>query len=447
VLATFLAPRSPTTVADVSAGEPPAVEKSTAAEKSPAAEESTAATGTARPSLLIGSSFLALFAIVGLCLYGLPYYYDFFVKDLGWTRTTVTSGNAVGKLVVGPLFGFAAGWIIDRVGPRPPMIVGILLAGAALFGLGGVEAVPFFFFFSVLNALGYVLAGPLPNQVLLARGFGEGRGRAMGIAYLGIGLGGFAAPHLSNALIEAAGWRSALKILGGIVVLVALPLVLIQRPRGDATKPVAARQRPPLRSLFKSRSFYLLALGSMASIGAVGGAFQNLKLLLSIDQQRTQDEAKWILSTILLVSLIGRVLAGELADRFGPKRVMLFVYLLVTAALIILASGATGSGIYVFALVFGLGLGGEYLIIPLVAAELFGAAALGSVMGIILTADGVAEALMPSLVAKLRDSTGSYTLSFQLLAGLAALGAVAVACLPATRPRGVAGSTSRLGTA
>jgi MFS family permease len=176
----------------------------------------------------------------------------------------------------------------------------------------------------------------------------------------------------------------------------------------------------------------------MASIGAVGGAFQNLKLLLSIDQQRTQDEAKWVLSSILLVSLVGRVLAGELADRFGPKRVMLLVYLLVTGALAILAFGATGSSIYAFALLFGLGLGGEYLIIPLVAAELFGAAALGSVMGIVLTLDGVAEALVPTVVARLRDATGSYTLSFELLVGLAALGALAVAFLPPPAARGVA---------
>ena len=48
---------------------------------------------------------------------------------------------------------------------------------------------------------------------------------------------------------------------------------------------------------------------------------------------------------------------------------------------------------YLFAAIFGLGLGGEYLIIPLMAGELFGVKVLGRVMGIILTADGVAEAI------------------------------------------------------
>lgn len=393
---------------------------------------------TRRSSLLVATSFLSLFSVVGICLYGLPYYYDFYVTELGWSRATVTSGNALGKLFVGPLFGFGAGWLIDRVGPRPLMLAGIITAGVALFGLGGVHTVPFFVLFCLLNALAYVLAGPLPNQVLLSWSFQEGRGRAMGIAYLGIGLGGFAAQHLSKALIDALGWRHALQGLGVIAVLVALPLVLIVKP---ATKPRSPTptEASSLKGVLGSRTFYLLAFGSLASIGAVGGAFQNLKLLLSIDQLRSQDEAKWILSSILLVSLVGRVLAGELADRFGPKRIMLCVYTLVTCAILVLAYGSAGNGIYAFVVLFGLGLGGEYLIIPLVAAELFGATKLGSVMGIILTVDGVAEALSPALVARLRDSTGSYALGFQLLAVMAALGAGAIALLPSSKTRNLGG--------
>src|SRR6185436_6577896 len=78
------------------------------------------------------TAFLALFSIVGIALYGLPFFYDFFVRDLGWTRAQVTSGNALSKVIIGPLFGFAAGWTIDRFGPRRLMLAGIVMAGAAL---------------------------------------------------------------------------------------------------------------------------------------------------------------------------------------------------------------------------------------------------------------------------------------------------------------------------
>jgi nitrate/nitrite transporter NarK len=85
---------------------------------------------------------------------------------------------------------------------------------------------------------------------------------------------------------------------------------------------------------------------------------------------------------------------------------------------------------YAFAVLFGLGLGGEYLIIPLMAAELFGVRVLGRLLGVILTADGVAEAASPYLIGKLRDSTGSYDTGFMVLIAIALAGTAAIAMLP-----------------
>src|SRR5713226_6319367 len=169
------------------------------------------------------TGFLALFSIVGLALYGLPFYYDFMVKEFGWTRTQVTSGNALSKLLIGPLFGFIAGWIVDRFGPRRLMLAGILMAGIALIGLSVMSALWMFYFFYLFNALGYVCGGPLPNQVLLSRWFDRSRGKAMGIAYLGIGLGGAAVPWISNTLVQHFGWQAALRTLGVLIIVIALP--------------------------------------------------------------------------------------------------------------------------------------------------------------------------------------------------------------------------------
>jgi hypothetical protein len=70
---------------------------------------------------IVATAFVVLFCIVGLALWGLPFYYDFMVQRFGWTRAQVTSGNALSKMVVGPVFGFIAGWVIDRFGPRRVM--------------------------------------------------------------------------------------------------------------------------------------------------------------------------------------------------------------------------------------------------------------------------------------------------------------------------------------
>jgi MFS family permease len=401
-----------------------------------AAEESVSPSRTGQTQVA-ATSFLALFSIVGLALYGLPFFYDFMVRDFGWTRAQVTSGNFYSKLLIGPLFGFAAGWIVDRFGPRRMMMAGILMAGTALVGLSYISTLGLFYFFYLFNALGYVCGGPLPNQVLISGWFTRARGKAMGFAYLGIGVGGAIAPLLSNRLTQQFGWHGALRTLGILVVLIALPMAFFikespgtERNKASATDPVS------IGGVLRSWKFYLLAIGSMCSIGAVGGTFQNLKLFMTGDLFRgappedAQSAAANVLSLILISSLCGRLLMGWLADHFQKKYVMLLIYLIVGCSIPLLFLASNRPFLYLFAVLFGIGLGGDYMIIPLMAAELFGVKVLGRLMGVVLTADGVAEALAPVIVAKTRDSTGSYAIGFAILIVLALLGAIAVALLP-----------------
>jgi MFS family permease len=381
------------------------------------------------------TGFLALFSIVGLALYGLPFYYDFMVKEFGWTKTQVTSGNALSKLLIGPLFGFIAGWVIDKFGPRRLMMTGILMAGGALIGLSWMTSLWMFYLFYLFNALGYVCGGPLPNQVLLSRWFDKARGKAMGFAYLGIGVGGALVPLLAYWLNITLGWRGALRVLGILMIVLALPMAYFvkESPESDAEKKQDAPMAP-MGQIFRSPAFYLLALGSMCSIGAVGSTNQHLKLFLSLDQSYEQGAAAKIISLVLTFSIIGRLLMGWLADYFPKKYVMLIIYFLVAGSIPLLFFADSPGVMYLFAAIFGLGLGGEYLIIPLMAAELFGVKVLGRLLGVILTADGVAEAVMPMLIAYLRDRTGNYRMGFSVVIGIALLGALAVALLPRKRP-------------
>ena len=381
------------------------------------------------------TSFVVLFSIVGLALYGLPFYYDFMVREFGWSRAQVTSGNAISKLLIGPLFGFAAGWIVDRFGPRRLMMAGIVMAGGALIGLAHMTALWMFYLFYIFNALGYVCGGPLPNQVLLSRWFDKARGKAMGFAYLGIGIGGYLVLKLSPRLVEAFGWRGALQCLGILIIVLALPLAYFVRdepPAAGAAGPgtPAPGSLTPIRDLFRNPAFYLLALGSMCSIGAVGGTNQHLKLFLSLDMNYTQNAAATIASTVLACSIAGRLLMGWLADRIARKHVMILIYLLIAFSIPLLFMAESTPAMYAFAVLFGLGLGGEYMIIPLMAAELFGVRVLGRLLGVILTADGVAEATSPMLIGYLRDRTGSYDVGFAVLIAIALAGTVAIAFLP-----------------
>jgi len=378
------------------------------------------------------TAFVVLFCVVGISVWGLPFYYDFMVQQFGWTRAQVTSGNALSKLVVGPIFGFLAGWIVDRFGPRRLMMIGILMAGGALVGLGSISSLGLFYFFYLFNALGYVCGGPLPNQVLLTEWFDRSRGKAMGFAYLGIGIGGATVPWISHALAQHFGWQTSLRLLGLLMVVASLPLVLLLKERPARTT-VGAVTSPSPMAAFKRSSFYLLTVGSMCSIAAVSGTQQNLKLFLSLDRHFTQGDAAKVLSLVLACSIVGRLLIGWLADRFSKKYVMLLTYLLVTAGIPLMFLGQTRLILYASAAIFGIGLGGDYMIIPLMTAEIFGIEILGRLLGVILTAGSIAEAGAPWLIGRLRDTSGSYRESCFVLVGIALLGGIAVLGLPGRR--------------
>ncbi len=377
------------------------------------------------------TGFLSLFSIVGIAFYGLPFFYDFWLEDFGWSRAVVTSGNAVGKIILA-LFAFLTGWIVDRLGPRRVMLVGIMLGGLALIGLSRMASLWHFYFFYFLNALAYMSAGPLPNQVLISRWFDRARGKAMGFAYIGIGVGGMLVPLIANFLNQSFGWHNSIMILGFMIVAIPLPLIWFIKDQPE-TRIISSRpevKKIHFKTILKKRNVYLLMIGSMLSIAAVAGTSQNLKLFFTFDLDYSQSQSASIMSLVLASSIIGRLLMGWLADRLPKKYVMILIFTLVSCSIPLLFAAKTPGMIYVFAFIFGIALGGDYMIIPLMAAELFGVRILGRVMGLVISADVVGEALSPVLVGWLRDQIGNYTPAFLVLIVFAILGVVAISMLP-----------------
>ncbi|MGE0103450.1 MAG: MFS transporter [Blastocatellales bacterium] len=391
---------------------------------------------------IVGAAFIFMMMIVGFVLYGLPQFFPNYVAEFGWRRDQIQLGNTMSKVIVGPLFGFAAGWAIEKFGPRSVVASGAVFAAIALAGFSFMNSLGQLYTFYFFNALGYLCAGPLPSQVLISNWFSKLRGRMMGIAYVGIGLGGAMVPWLIRWFRDAAGWRGALQILAAIILitLIALAaLVVKSRPADIGAFPDGAAEPEPgtnlagglkLSRVFGTHAFWLLAAGSVLSISAVGGITQNLPLYLS-DISKSNEEARDAVavypSIVLFTSIAGRLAMGYFADRFRKKYVMIATFLIVALSipLLILAPGNPAL-LYVFAVVFGFGLGADYMLIPLMAAECFGLAGLGRILGIIITSDSVGEALMPWAVARIRETSGSYDSGFLLLSAVALLGALAI---------------------
>jgi MFS family permease len=392
------------------------------------------------------AAFFTLLIAVGLPFYGLPFFYDYMQHDFAWSRAQITSGIGVATIMVLPIGGL----IIPRFKPKSLILCGILLLCASLcgFALMGRSLITYYLMWA-LFMLGYLCAGPIPHQVLIARWFTRRRGTAMACAYLGLGIGGaISQKYVALPLIHAFGWRGALLAMG-LLLLALIPLVLAlvkdcpsepQAEDGSRSSTAVASEPRSLRSVFRISAFWVLAFASFASIGSIGSVNQHMKLLFH-DAGLSGQIAADTTFVMLTSSLIGRIVMGWLADRLPRKYVMIAAYLAIALSLPLLFVAGRPGVPFLFGVVFGFGLGADYMLIPLMAADLFGTNSLARVMGILLPADSIAQTVCPLLVGLLYSHYGSYQAALFFISALAMLGAVALCFLPGTRLSGIQART------
>jgi MFS family permease len=243
-------------------------------------------------------------------------------------------------------------------------------------------------------------------------------------------------------LIRSFGWRHALLIVGlSLLVLIPLVLAVVKNAPSDCgLEPLGhnrASEIPVLpaaaRSLLHSAPFWLLAFASFASIGSIGSINQHMKLLFG-DAGLPAAVVADTTFVMLISSLLGRLIMGWMADWLPKKYVMLAAYLLIAMPLPLLFFVGQPHIPFLFGVLFGFGLGADYMLIPLMAADLFGTDSLTRVMGILLPADSIAQTVCPLLVGVLYTHARNYRSALFFVSALAALGAAAVCFLPAKVP-------------
>jgi len=391
---------------------------------------------------IVLAAFLNLFLTTGVVYYGFPVFYPSLIHSLGFTRQQATSGIFFGFVVVAPLFGLLAGALIDRVGPRSIILWGVFLSGLSLILMGTISSVRQYYLLCFTEVVGYVLAGPIPNQVLIANWFRVRRGRSMGYAYLGLGLGGAVSPIVIHWLIENFGWQRGFEAIGWAIVLVLVPVGLwITRscpqelgllpdgaaaidsrlPAGDAGSASGA----PVGHALRTHDFWLLLAGSTLTIFAIGTVISHFVLFLA-DSGHSVGWGSHVLSLLLASSLAGRVTVGYVADRLTRKNVMALFYLMLALVIPLLFVRHHNGTIFAFAVLFGFAMGADYMLIPLVAADRFGLKALGKLLALIIMADSLGQTFGPVMAGRIFDTRHSYNLAWGIITAGGILGAAAV---------------------
>ena len=383
---------------------------------------------------VVAAAFINLFFTTGIVFYGLPVFYPELVRNLGFNRSQVTEGLLLGFLIIAPFVGYI-GALIDRHGARSVIRFGLVFVGVPFFLMGWMTHLWQYYLLSVAEVFGYILTGPIPNQVLIARWFRAARGRAMGYAYLGLGVGGAVSPILVHFLISRYGWRRAFEVVGILILIVLLPIaqwVTRSAPADINLTPdgVEASETEPsgpavvfdLRRVACSANFWLILIGSSLVIGAIGTVIQQFVLFLH-DQNYTLGQASVISSGLLFAGLAGRVIVGYLADRFQKKNVMAAFYLVLALAIPLLFFARFPVAAWSFAIVFGFAMGADYMLIPLVTAECFGLATLGKLLAVIIMANSLVQWIGPWTAGLIFDATHSYNIAWAASAIGGVLGA------------------------
>lgn len=405
---------------------------------------------------VIAACFVTFGLSTGFPYYNIAFFFDYFRDDHNWTIELVTMGAPIAVLLTlwaGPV-------IVPRTSPRKLILIGtgltfLAFQWFAVLGGGKYEYLAAW----CLYMVGYFLAGPVPHQIIISNWYKEKRGMAMGITYVGVAVVGSIGAKLGPWLAEQLPYTDALRVMG-FMLLIAWPLAFFvikdkpadvgQLPDGkesshETTGRSVAAPAKSFSTLVSKRAFWLLLIGSAASIGSIAAVNFHMKFVF--EEQGFSDQATrnaiWSTASfwILWSSIGGRLLAGFLADRLPRKHVMLATYLIVAAAiptLFLVRPGDTGF-VYIFALIFGFAMGADYMLIPLMAADQFGLPSLPRAMSAILPSDTILQFWLPLFVSQLRTAWGGYGSALWAVFGTAFLGALAIAGLPRKKSQTVDG--------
>ena len=371
-------------------------------------------------------------------------------EDLGVSRG-VFSLLRSGEILLGAFIAPFVGPLVDRYGGRWLMAGGALLAGIGFLLMSPVTA---FWQFVVIRLLfvtiGSVFMCHMVVTVTISRWFVKKRGRAIAVASLGQGISKIGIPLFSAALFALVGWRYTWGIFGIVtLVLVVVPAILIMRrsPEDMGLKPDGMEARPSDEhetapqsetkkncsieatggeeviwtriEVLRNKTFWMVCfIFGMANVGIAG---LNLHVFSYVsDIGYPPLVAATVMSIIASTQLGSTLVWGFVSERIDIRKSAMLMFLIQAAGLGCAIATTGLVSIYAGFLVYGIGLGGSWVLQELIWAAYYGRISLGTVRGLgILVTHGIGAAGAP-FFGFVFDTTGSYMISFVLF-GLALL--------------------------
>jgi MFS family permease len=376
-------------------------------------------------------AIVAALSVTETVSYGILYYAfaAFLVPmqaELDLTAAQLTGAFSL-ALLISAGAGVAVGRYLDRHSPRGMMTIGSLASVLLVLALSQVQSL--LAFYAIWAAIGLMMAAVLyePAFTVLAKHFPQPaeRRRAMTAMTLVAALASFIFLPLSQALIDAHGWRDALIILAGILAVITVPLhaVVLRAPN------VEPRQRErvadtsvPAGTALRSRPFWLLSIAFLlASLAAIAMTVHTIPFL--IERGHSPAFAAFAVGLVGVSQIPGRALFAPMAARWPRPHAMATLFVLIAIGIAAIGSAGAGWAIVAGLVLLGMGNGMGTLARATAIADLYGAGAYGAIASVAAAMTTTARAAGP-VAAALYAAVVGYAALLWTLAGIAVLAAV-----------------------
>ena len=376
--------------------------------------------------------------------------------EFGWTRTQLSAATSLGA-VLGATLAPITGRLVDRNGARLPLVLGGVLVASACMYLASVQTLlGFYVAFAITRTAdqGLIKIGAPPA---VGKWFDRHRGRAIALVFFGGSAGIVLLAPVVQLVIGAWGWRAAWRLLGALMLCLGVVpcLALIRRPpQGQETDPdprLAPEPTPGGSHRLETSAGDIVSQGNVWSLGAVARTRGFWLVLLSLFLASTSTagitlhlvpyltqqglgagKAVGVISLMSASSAASIVAVGFLAERVSPRVLMAWLYLVMTAGILVLVTTAAPAQAYLFGALHGVASGGSNTLAPILWAKYYGRDVLGSLHGVSRACQVAGFALGPLVLGAVYDSTGGYrpALIFAAVAAMSAFFSVMLSRLP-----------------
>jgi MFS family permease len=364
--------------------------------------------------IVVAGGLLGCVAIGGL--FSLPVLLRPIAQDTGWSTTGVSAAMTLAFVALA-LGSIAWGYLSDRVGPRPVLLIGAVLLTAGL-GLASLATslLAFQLTFGVVVGVG-AAAIFAPMMACVTGWFDTRRSLAVSLVSAGMGMAPMTMSPLVAWLVQTRDWRGTLQLVAALVAAIMVPVSLLVRrpPALTGAAPCTSESSPEpaisVAQALRSAPFLILVATSFLSCATHSGPiFHTVNYAVTCGVPLMA--AVSIYSLEGLSGLGGRLVFGLLGDRFGAARVL--VLALLAQAIVVLGyvyARQLGS-FYTVAALFGFTYAGVMPLFAVIAREHFPLRMMGTVIGGTTMASSLGMALGPVLGGLIYDATSSYAWLF-----------------------------------